>query len=171
MTTITAAATNVASATVAIALELDWLIHLRADLSSQSALYSDCNSVKEARELLLAGWRPMWPAIPSSEQSTTRGSSPTPYLYLYWPRAHGGEFVGPNGARKTYLGNKPANIALAREMISARRRFLALRAAVRDASSAILRTEHQATRLGHVIAAGRIAAESVLAAEERAHAD
>ena len=170
MTTITAAAANVTAATVAIALELDCLIHLRADLSGQSALYSECDSVKEARELILAGWRPMWPAIPSSEQSTTRGSSPTPYLYLYWSRGRDGQFLGPKGARKTYLGNKPSNIELARDMIRARRQFLTLRAAVRSASEAVSRADHETARVGHRIAAGRVAAEAVLSAEERANA-
>lgn len=94
-----------------------------ANLREQFRLFVIVHTLTAARAALDDGLRPQWPFQPSSEQSTTRNGSPAAYLYLYWSRSRSGrgyDSPRPKGrsVRKTYVGNRAANIELARLLSS-----------------------------------------------------
>lgn len=104
------------------------LLHQLQTLHSR---YTECQSLSD-------GWNcnyPMWPALPTSEQTTTRGDNHNrEYVYLYWRKGQGanGPRPQPNGKRqtKTYIGIDTANIRLARQMVENRRQWMQLRDAI-----------------------------------------
>jgi hypothetical protein len=64
---------------------------------------------------------PMYPAIPTEQWQKRNGKGD--YLYLIFKQDRNGQFLGPNGKRKVYVGNKPERIAEARELVSNRREY------------------------------------------------
>ena len=57
----------------------------------------------------------MYPAIPSENWQTRNGSGQ--YLYMVFQRDRKtGQYQGPNGSRKVYVGKDPAKIEQARQM-------------------------------------------------------
>jgi hypothetical protein len=107
-----------------------------AELAMEISLYCEVQSLDEAwaREKYdpEAGWRPMWPALPSSEQwagRRGRTDGKQVYMYLYWSFGDGPKGRGGRPSRKTYIGSDPLKQDLAREMADNRRRWMELRRA------------------------------------------
>lgn len=71
-----------------------------------------------AQDIAAAG---AYPAVPS-EQWQNRGSGEK-YLYMIFKTNQAGSYLGPDGARKVYVGNKPENIQEARRLAENRRRL------------------------------------------------
>ena len=97
-----------------IQTELATLANLRAQLQQRHDYYQVAHSLKQARNMKF----PYWPSLPTSEQWESRGSDHE-YLKLWW-RFGKGPTPKPNkpAQRNTYIGNKPRNIILARQMVT-----------------------------------------------------
>jgi hypothetical protein len=129
------------------------------ELRQQIATFQECHSLAAGSQAETRGISPMWPAIPTSEQATTRNRSDTAYLYLYWSQ-NCGPIVDNHHQPKTYLGCQPASIDLARRMIANRRQYQELTRA-----DATLQRQIQS----HVNGLEQIAQETVWIVTANAH--
>ena len=94
---------------------------LLIELERQRGQFAIAQSLKEGRHLQVEGLRPMWEHEPTSEQVTSREGSDGQYIYLYWRHGRGPRpREGARCQRKTYVGSRPVQIVLAREMVANR---------------------------------------------------
>jgi hypothetical protein len=73
----------------------------------------------EMRRIAAAG---MYQAVPT-EQWQSRGGGEAKYLYMLFRSNSQGEYYGPAGRRKLYVGADPAKIAEARRLAANRQRW------------------------------------------------
>ncbi len=89
---------------------------LLVELVGRRGKFETVHSLKDGRTSKMGKRLPMWPFHRTSEQSTDRGSDGE-YLYFYWRHGRGPTpKAGGRMQRKTYVGARPVQIALAREM-------------------------------------------------------
>ena len=114
---------------------IDQILTRRSILATEANRYEIARSLDDASKIKALGRVPRWEYHPTSEQLQTRNGSDTVYLYLYWSRRrHSREYNSPSGQRKTYIGSKPAAIALARQLNANLTRYEKLQDAIRDHS-------------------------------------
>jgi hypothetical protein len=111
---------------------LDVVLEKIETLEGAALLYREVNSLDEARAALAEDWRPMWPSVPTSEQWTARNGGDPEYLYLYWRFGKGPSNRNGRPASKTYIGNKPDRIELARECVLNREHWIWLSGRLAD---------------------------------------
>lgn len=78
----------------------------------------------------------MYPAVPA-EQWQTRPNGQSEYLYLIFKQDERGNYTGPGGKRKLYIGADQGKIDRARQMVANRVRFEQLHQYSRDLKSHI----------------------------------
>lgn len=72
----------------------------------------------------------MYPASPSEQWQDRNGSGQ--YLYMLFRLGPDGQYQGPDGKRKVYIGKDPERIAEARRLAENRRRWEVVNRAARD---------------------------------------
>lgn len=82
---------------------------------------AECHRGELARKMAALELAGMYPAIPA-EQWQDRGGAGQ-YLYMIFRLGPDGQYLGPDGKRKVYVGNDPARIAEARRLAENRRRW------------------------------------------------
>jgi len=81
----------------------------------QEAIAAYHNLESELAELEQTG---MYPSVPSEQWQTRNGSGE--YLYMLFHTDRDGNYQGPDGKRKIYVGNKPERIEEARRLAANR---------------------------------------------------
>jgi hypothetical protein len=87
----------------------------------------------------------MYPSVPSEQWQDREGSGK--YLYMLFKTDRSGNYLGPDGARKIYVGNKQEKIAAARRMAENRDRYERITRCIDDLKSYMRRQKFNAQRL------------------------
>lgn len=87
----------------------------------------------------------MYPSLPT-EQWQNRGGAGQ-YLYMLFRQDRNGQYTGPDGKRKLYVGADPVKIAEARRLAKNRRRYEELCEAARQVEQWLKSQEYQIERL------------------------
>mgnify|MGYP000999989055 CR=1 FL=1 len=95
-----------------------------------------------ARAIEKAG---MYPSVPSEQWQTREGSGQ--YLYMLFKTDRNGNYQGPDGARKIYVGNKQDKIDDARRLVQNRERYEGITRCIEDLTSYLRRQKFNVQRL------------------------
>lgn len=87
----------------------------------------------------------MYPSVPSEQWQTREGSGQ--YLYMLFKTDRNGNYQGPDGARKIYVGNKQDKIDDARRMAVNRDRYESITRCIEDLTSYLRRQKFNVQRL------------------------
>jgi len=97
---------------------------LEATLATANAVAEHLAAIDAAMQTLKAAG--MYAELPSREAFESRNGSAPIYLYHYFPQGRDGDYLGPGGKRKVYVGCDPKRIAEARRLVENRKRWVQL---------------------------------------------